>query len=123
MTVNVTYPVGVSAITIIMNQFGNPYSAGGDAWIYTAGAPITNYQYLAFTDNTNLATMPIKFAEPPFSFTDSATNYFLYDFDLATNGDYLAPTNIYDAFGGWTVPTNLVTYSTIINQRPACAGH
>ena len=25
---------------------------------------------------------------------------------MATNGDYLAPTNIYDAFGGWSVPTN-----------------
>ena len=28
-----------------------------------------------FTDDTNLATMPIKFAMPPFNFTDAATNY------------------------------------------------
>ena len=35
VTINVNYPAGTTAITIIMNQFGNPYSAGGDAWIYT----------------------------------------------------------------------------------------
>jgi alpha-tubulin suppressor-like RCC1 family protein/subtilisin-like proprotein convertase family protein len=116
VTVNVTYPVGTTAITIIMNQFGNPAASGNDAWTYTAGAPITNYQYLVFTDNTNLATDPIKFAEPPFNFTESSTNYLLSDLDLATNGDYLAPTNIYDAFGGWTVPTNLVTYATIVTN-------
>ena len=45
-----------------MNQFGNPDATDGDAWIYTAGAPITNYEYLVFTDNTNLANVPIKFA-------------------------------------------------------------
>jgi hypothetical protein len=83
-------------------------AAKGDDWIYTAGAAITNYEYLMFTDDTNLATVPIKFAEPPYSLTVDATNYALSDFELATNGDYLAPTNIYDAFGGWTVPTNLV---------------
>ena len=32
---------------------------------------MTNYEYLMFTDDTNLATVPIKFAEPPFSFTES----------------------------------------------------
>ncbi len=116
VTVNVTYPPGTTAITIIMNQFGNPDAPGGDAWTYTAGAPITNYQYLVFTDNTNLATDPIKFAEPPFNFTEFSTNYLLSDFNLATNGDYLAPTNIYDAYGGWNVPTNLVTYPTIVTN-------
>jgi len=113
VTITVTPQPGFTNITIIINQFGNPYAAGGDAWIYTAGAPNTNYQYLVFTDDTNLATVPIKFAEPPYNFTDDATNYALSDFNLATNGDYLAPTNIYDAFGGWNVPTNLVTYATI----------
>ncbi len=44
ISVNVPYPPGVSNITIIMNQFGNPYASGGDAWSYTAGAAITNYR-------------------------------------------------------------------------------
>jgi subtilisin-like proprotein convertase family protein len=105
-TIDVPYPPGVSNITIIMNEFGNPDAGGGDAWTYTAGAQITNYQYLVFTEDTNLTTTPIKFAVPPFSFTPTATNYDLSDFELATNGDYLAPTNIYDAFGGWFMPTN-----------------
>ena len=105
-TINVPVPPGYTNITIIMNEFGNPYSADGDAWIYTAGAQITNFQYLVFTEDTNLTTTPIKFALPPFSFTPMATNYVLSDFELATNGDYLAPTNIYDAFGGWSMPTN-----------------
>ena len=112
-TVNVTYPPGVNAITIIMNQDGNPYGAGGDQWTYTAGAPMTNYQYLVFTDDTNLTTVPIKFAQPPFDFAETSTNFTLSDFNLATNGDYLALTNIYDPYGGWTVPTNLVLVSTV----------
>jgi subtilisin-like proprotein convertase family protein len=114
-TILVPYPPGISNITIIMNEFGNPYASGGDDWIYTAGAAITNYEYLMFTDDTNLATVPIKFAEPPYSLTVDATNFALGDFNLATNGDYLAPTNIYDAFGGWTVPTNLVAYARVFN--------
>ena len=116
LTTNVVFPQGTTAITIIMNQNGNPYSTGGDAWTYTAGAPVTNYEYLVFTDDTNLANnVPIKFAQPPFSFTELSSNYTLCDFELATNGLYSGPTNVYDAFGGWTVPTNLVSVSTIFN--------
>jgi subtilisin-like proprotein convertase family protein len=102
-------------ITIIMNQFGNTFNGGSTRWTYTAGAQMTNFQYLVFTDSTNLSNVPIKFAQPPFSFVESITNFNLSDFELATNGDYLSPTNVYDAFGGWTVPTNLVTVSTVFN--------
>ncbi len=107
LTTNAVVQPGFTNIIIIMNQFGNPYATGGgDAWIYTAGSAFTNYQYLMFTEDTNLTTLPIKYAVPPYSFTETATNYTLSDFELATNGNYLAPTNIYDAFGGWTMPTN-----------------
>jgi len=55
-------PPGVQAtstyLTIVMNQFGNP-NASGDAWTYTAGGVLTNFEYLAFTENTNLTTTPI----------------------------------------------------------------
>ena len=102
-------------ITIIMNQFGNPYATRGDAWTYTAGAPVTNYQYLVFTDDTNLSNVPIKFAQPPFSLSELSSNFTLCDFEYATNGLYHGPTNIPDAFGGWTVPTNLVTISSVFN--------
>ncbi len=115
---NVTVQPGFTNLTIIMNQFGNPFVDGaGDAWIYTAGAANTNFEYLTFTDDSNLANVPIKFAVPPFSF--SATNsgsYVLGDLDLATNGFYRGPTNIFDAHGGWSVPTNLVSYATVLDQ-------
>ncbi len=116
-TFSVGVPPGYTNITIIMNEFGNPYAGGGgDAWFYTAGAPSTNYQYLEFTDDTNVANVPIKFSIPPYSFTEQSSNFTLSDFELATNGDYLAPTNVYDAFGGWTLPTNFVTTATIVTN-------
>ncbi len=115
-TINVNFGPGTSTyVTIIMNQFGNPAGLNGTAWTYTAGGVETNYNYLTFTEDTTLATTPIKFAIPPYTLTDFGTNYSLSDFELATNGDYLAPTNIYDAYGGWSLTnqilagTNLVT--------------
>jgi subtilisin-like proprotein convertase family protein len=113
---NISVPPGYTNITIIMNEFGNPFAAKGDAWNYTAGAPATNFQYLEFTDDTNLANVPIKFAVPPYNFTDGSSNFTLSDFELATNGDYHGVTNIYDLFGGWTVPTNLLTMGTIVTN-------
>ena len=115
-TFNINVPPGYTNITIIMNEFGNPYSAQGDDWNYTAGAPATNYQYLEFTDDSNLANVPIKFAIPPYDFTDGSSSFTLSDFELATNGDYHGVTNIYDLFGGWTVPTNLLTIGTIVTN-------
>ena len=115
-TINVNFGPGTSTfVTVIMNQFGNPAGANGTAWTYTAGGIQTNFNYLTFTEDTNLATIPIKFAVPPFVLNDQGTNYTLSDFDLATNGTYLASTNIFDPFGGWSltnqilVGTNLVT--------------
>jgi subtilisin-like proprotein convertase family protein len=106
-TITVNFGPGSSTyVTIIMNQFGNPN--GGTAWTYTAGGVETNYNYLAFTEDTNLATIPIKFAIPPFNLADFGTNYILCDFELATNGDYFAPTNIFDARGGWNLVSNQV---------------
>jgi len=56
-----------------------------------------------------LAQVPIKFANPPFSLNDPERIICSLTFELATNGDYFAqPT--YDAYGGWTVPTNLVNH-------------
>jgi len=108
VTINVVVPPGYTNITIIMNQFGNPFAVNGDAWYYTAGSTSTNYSYLMFTEDTNLATLPIKYAVPPFGFSGVASNYTLSDFEQATNGIYRAPTNIFDVFGGWFLPTNRI---------------
>src|SRR5665213_3496580 len=59
-------PANSTYLTIIINQFGNPGGANGTQWTYSAGGVVTNYEYLAFTEDTNLTTTPIKFASPPF---------------------------------------------------------
>ncbi len=118
MTTNIPYAPGISNITIIMNEFGNPFDAGGgDEWSYTAGAAVTNFEYLTFTDDTNLTDVPIKYAVPPFYFAEVTSNYTLSDFDYASNGLYRGLSTITDNVtgGGWTVPTNIITYTTAFN--------
>jgi alpha-tubulin suppressor-like RCC1 family protein/subtilisin-like proprotein convertase family protein len=108
--VTVTFGPGDSTyLTIIMNQFGNTNTGGSDAWTYNINGTIPVFNYLTFTDDTNLTDVPIKFAIPPFDFADEGTNFILSDLSLATNKDYFGQTNIYDAFGGWYVPSNQVT--------------
>ena len=91
-------------LVIIMNPGNN--STPSDEWTYTPAVVNENYTYVTFTDDTNLARVPIKFALPPFDAMDEGTNYTLCNFEAATNGDYLAPTNIYDPLGGWYLYTN-----------------
>ncbi|MGH8023445.1 MAG: C-type lectin domain-containing protein, partial [Limisphaerales bacterium] len=113
-TTNFTENFGPGAstyVTFIVNQFGNT-NGGSDAWTYTINGTFPSYNYLTFTDDTNLTVTPIKFAIPPFDLRSLGTNYVFGDLDLATDGDYFGLTNIYDKFGGWTVPTNLVTEVT-----------
>ncbi len=120
-TITATYPPATATtvstiLTIIMNQFGNTNGLQGDRWDYVVGAPVTNYQYLTFTEDTNLATVPIKYGIPPFETPDAGTNYTLSDFEASTNGTYFGPTNIFDPMGGWTVPTNAYVYSYILTN-------
>ncbi len=108
-TNTITFGPGASTyITVIMNQFGNT-NGSGDAWTYSVGGVEQDFNYLTFTGDTNLTTTPIKFAIPPFDLRDLGTNFVFGDLDLATNGDYFGQTNIFDAFGGWNVPTNFVS--------------
>ncbi|MGH7951755.1 MAG: S8 family serine peptidase, partial [Limisphaerales bacterium] len=114
-TFYIPFGPGVSTnITIVMNQNGNADT--NTAWTYTPYVISEDYNYLTFTEDTNLTDIPIKFAIPPFDLTDRGTNYALSDFELATNGDYFAPTNIFDPFGGWYLPTNRITLSTVISN-------
>ncbi|HEV2330405.1 MAG TPA: S8 family serine peptidase [Verrucomicrobiae bacterium] len=111
--VTATFGPGASTyVTFIVNQFGNTNVGGSDAWTYTINGTFPSFNYLTFTDDTNLTVTPIKFAIPPFDLRSLGTNYTFGEFDLATNGDYFGQTNIYDSFGGWSVPSNLVTQVT-----------
>ena len=111
----IPYGPGISSnLVIVMDKPGSgvdPLSL----WTYTPTVVQEDYNYLTFTDDTNLATVPIKFAIPPYNLEDTGTNFSFCDFESATNGDYLAPTNIFDLFGGWLLPTNLVTITTSFN--------
>lgn len=107
-----TIPYGpgpTNAISIVMNQGNNPVDS--TLWVYTPFVVSEDYTYLTFTDDTNLTDIPIKYAIPPFDNLDNGTNIFLADFDLATNGNYIATPNspsngITDVSGGWILTTN-----------------
>jgi subtilisin-like proprotein convertase family protein/endonuclease/exonuclease/phosphatase family metal-dependent hydrolase len=122
VTVNVTFPpptatASSTVLTIIINQFGNTHT--NTAWVYTAGGILTNYNYLYFTEDTNLTTTPIKFAATPYwplvttnyivqtniSFTTNNTTLSLGSFDAATAGEYLSASNV----DGWNIASNQVS--------------
>ena len=63
---NINYGPGTgTTVTIVMNENGNP--SPDDVWDYVATTTAPGFIYGTFTENTNLATMPIKFAPPPFT--------------------------------------------------------
>jgi len=105
--------VNGNIITIVMNQGNN--SDPDTQWIYTPRIVTQDYTYLTFTDDTNVANMPIKFAIPPYDGVDNGTNFTLNDFELDTNGEYIAtgtPITIPDSLGGWVMTTNDVFIRT-----------
>ena len=73
--VAIPFGPGVSTnIVIIMNEGNN--SDTNTLWEYTATVACPVPAYLVFTENTNLAPVPIKFASPPF--LPAGTNLDLY---------------------------------------------
>jgi len=54
-----------TTVTIIMNENGNPDP--NDVWDYIATTTAPGFIYATFTEDTNLAPTPIKFAPPPFT--------------------------------------------------------
>ena len=75
-------------------------------------AVITNYNYLVFTENTNLTTTPIKFAVPPFS--ESGTNFVVWQNGFADTNSSQVPPWIYTPAagtyfaGGWYLVSGTV---------------
>ena len=109
------YGPGVATnIVIVMNAGNNTNTS--TAWEYTPTVVSEDFTYVTFTDNSNLTDLPIKFAIPPYDLPNDATNITICDFEQATNGDYFGPTNIFDPFGGWTLPTNLVTIASVFTN-------
>jgi len=114
-------------LTIIMNQFG-AYNGGGynsTAWTYTAGGVFTNYEYLAFTEDTNLTTTPIMYAPVPLVPTNNGNLYYQAEQSLSpligTSADGAWQLEVLDNRAGATnTATTLVSWRlefTLINPN------
>ena len=107
-------------VYIAMNPGDN--SNQGTAWQYVATVVSSTARYVVFTDNTNLTTVPIKFAAPPYNIpnytgTNSAyTNdvFYMPEEPLAVlNGQ--SPSGVWqlqvlDARGGPTNVTHVIDW-------------
>lgn len=97
-SVRVNFGPGTSTdVTIVVNEGGSLQA--GTAWVYTASVVDERIIYTTFTDSTNLAEIPIKFAEPPFTnslVSAFQTNRVIVDngFEGVTNGVYAAGSSL-----------------------------
>jgi subtilisin-like proprotein convertase family protein len=115
-TTNIPYGPGSSTqITVVMDATYHPPAT---LWTYTIGGTQTNYEYLTFTEDTNLTTTPIKYAVPPFVpptnvvQTQIVTNNAITWFNSFEGGVNSSPsTGTYFA-GGWYVISNEVDWVT-----------
>jgi len=106
----IRYGPGFSTtVTLVMNEGGNP--SPSTIWDYVASAIQRLHNYVIFTEDTELTTTPIKFAQPPFVSPGTATNYVISDFDGGGIGFYAAPI----VLDGWNVLTNSVE---VLNKPP-----
>ena len=105
----VSFGPGASTyLTIVMNQGGNMNSS--TAWTYTVGGVQTNYLYLAFTEDTNLTTTPIKFAPLPFVPSTVYGPVWADNFDTYPTNIYVQGVN--GNIGDWQVLVNQVEITT-----------
>jgi subtilisin-like proprotein convertase family protein len=101
--VNIPFGPGTSTeITIVVNPGGSSFAT--TQWTYTASVISEQFVFTVFTDNTNRAELPVKFATPPFTnspVSSAQTNWSVFDdsFEFAAEGLYQAPTNL----GSWLV--------------------
>jgi len=101
-TFSVDFGPGFSTnLVLVMNEGDNPDQ--GTAWGYTARVITGGNMYFTFTENTNLAHLPIKFLQPPFTTNMMATNpatlTSVSTFESVAAATY-APGNIFE---GWKV--------------------
>jgi hypothetical protein len=95
---NLSYGPGNSTqIVIVMNQGGNANS--NTAWYYTLTSTRVDPVYVNFTENTNLASVPIKFAPAPFT----NANY-TPPSDPGSNAIFFLPEESLDKFTGHSAP-------------------
>ena len=116
-TFSVNFGPGLSTnLVIVMNQGNN--SQTNTLWNYSAVVVSHTLHYATFTENTNYALVPIKYAPTPFAPSTNITTTLLSDFEGASPGDYPSG-QIADA---WNVLANRVTImNTNAQGNPAFA--
>lgn len=107
-TFTIPFGPGISTdVVIVMNEGGQSIAT---AWIYQATILSGQIVYATFSENTNLALVPIKFAIPPFATNIPGSNVVTFmtsDFETETPGSF---TTIVD---GWSVVTNSVSVENL----------
>ncbi|MEO5802117.1 MAG: S8 family serine peptidase [Verrucomicrobiota bacterium] len=110
-TFSVPFGPGISTnIVIVINEGGN--ADPSTAWQYTAEVLSGQLIYATFSENTNLARVPIKFAIPPFATNIPGSNIVTFmtsDFEADAPGLYASPA----AVDSWNVLTNSVTVENL----------
>jgi subtilisin-like proprotein convertase family protein len=101
--IQINYGPGFTTrLVIVMNEGGNPRNA--TQWEYTASAIQFGYNYVIFTEDTELTTTPIKFGVPPFVPTGVTSNFLFSTFDATLVNNYFAPAVV----DGWNLISNRV---------------
>jgi subtilisin-like proprotein convertase family protein len=120
LVIQLTSPQG-SSIVLFENRGGDLANSLG---ITISNSVSTNFVYTTFTEDTNLADVPIKFAPPPY-----ATNIYNPLIVLASNSFQYFTNNqgvfIYGAgtytngeiADGWLVETNQLVVSTVVTNQ------
>jgi choice-of-anchor C domain-containing protein len=115
---SVNFGPGVSTnLVIIMNpNTGN----SNTVWSYTPTIVSgSNFSYFTFTENTNLAQVPVKYFVPPFSAGSNAITTFSSGFETASATNY----NSGQIVDGWTVvgnPVKVINDATLANGGSQC---
>jgi subtilisin-like proprotein convertase family protein len=97
-TLRIPFGPGTSTeIEIVVNEGGSSFET--TQWTYTASVISEQFVFAVFTDNTNRAELPIKFASAPFTnspISSAQTNWSVFQdgFESVIPGLYQAPTNV-----------------------------
>lgn len=99
---------GLLASNLGLMQITNLVTTNASGSNYTTNT-ITNYVYTVFTENTNLATTPIKFGPPPYATNIVIPLQVLWtnSWETCTNGIYTNNNSNNIVLEGWLVTNNI----------------
>jgi subtilisin-like proprotein convertase family protein len=114
LVLHLTSPEGTSVLLFEDRGGTNAANLGLTEVTTNGGIVETNYVYTVFTENTNLATTPIKFAPPPFAEEVDIPEVVLWSnsFETVAAGVYTENDAAPVYLEGWLVTNNVVTIQT-----------